>query len=130
MVQNKLSSLDKLGGLWIVKGDENISIATAGLINSMNDLSSLASEHNIEGQLYEGGGLEKIMFLIGGLRHRKFRSVNLGYQCSKKEEWGKLLEFLKNELLLREKLTLDNKTAKVMGLGLEKKDNKRKQGEK
>ena len=60
MLQNKLSSLDEIGGLWKIKGDENISIVIAGLINSMKDLSSLASEHNIEGQLYEGVDWRKL----------------------------------------------------------------------
>ena len=59
MLQNKLSSLNEIGGLRKIKGDENISIVIAGLINSMNDLSSLSSKHNIEDQLYEGGGYWK-----------------------------------------------------------------------
>ena len=54
-----------------------IIIRIAGLINAMSELSSLASEHNIEGQLYEGGGLVNITTLIGERRHRKFRAQNL-----------------------------------------------------
>ena len=65
------------------------------------------------------------MFLMGDFRHRKFRSENLCSQGSKKEEWEKLMGFLKQELLLREKVTLDIKTAKVKGLSFENKDNQR-----
>ena len=122
LLQNKLGDLDKIGGLWKVKGDEKISNTIAGLVNAMKDLSMLAAEHKIEGQLYEGGGLEKVLMLMGEQRHRKFRSQNLGPMLSKKEEWGKLLEFLHEELLLREKLVLDNKTAKLMGMCLNKDD--------
>ena len=122
LLQNKLSDLEKMGGLWKIRGDEKIGNAIAGLINAMTDLSLLAAEHKIEGQLYEGGGLEKIMVIMGEHRHRKFRSQDLGTMMSKKDEWAKLLEFLKEELLLREKLALDNKTAKLMGIGLSKND--------
>ena len=37
------TSLQKIGRPWKIKGDENISIDIAGLINSMNDLSSFVS---------------------------------------------------------------------------------------
>ena len=56
LLRNKLSTLDKIGGLYKVKGDEKLANVIAGLINTMKDLSALALEHNIEGQLYEGGG--------------------------------------------------------------------------
>ena len=89
------------------------------LRNAMKDLTAFASEHEIEGQLYEGGGLVKIMTLIEVYQHKKFTSQNLCASASKKEEWGKLLEFLKQELLLREKLILDYKTAQLMGFSFQ-----------
>ena len=114
LLQNKLGELDKIGGLWKIRGEEKIANALASLVNAMKDLSFLATEHNIEGQLYEGGGLEKVMILIGNYRHRQFRSQNLS-TVSKKAEWVNLLNFLKQELQLRERMVLDNKTAKLMG---------------
>ena len=36
------------------KGDQKIGNTIANLINLMKELSNLASEHGIEGQLYEG----------------------------------------------------------------------------
>ena len=45
--------LDTIGGIWKIKGEENITSANC-LINAMKDLTALA----FEGQLYEGGGLE------------------------------------------------------------------------
>ena len=123
---DQLGELDKIGGLWKVKGDGKISNAIANLVNAMSDLSALASEHKIEGQLYEGGGLEKILMLMGDHRHKKYRGQNLG--PSKKEEWEKLLKFLQEELVLRERLVLDNKTAKLMGMGVSNKDDNKKSG--
>ena len=116
LLQNKLGELDNLG-LWNVRGDEKIANALSVLLNAMKDLSSLATEHDIEGQLYEGGGLEKVMSLIGDQRHRKYRTQNLDPIVSKKDEWEKLLQFLKHEQHVREKVALDNKTAKLMGFG-------------
>ena len=109
LLQNKLSLLDKMGGLYLLKEDHKIGTAVARLCNSMQDLSKVAAEHDLEGQLYEGGGLEKVMSLIGESRHRKFRSENLSSVHSKKQEWQKLYEFLKKERILREKLALDHK---------------------
>ena len=120
LLQNKLSALDKVGGLWKIKGDEKIGNAIAGLINAMSDLSTLAAEHGIEGQLYEGGSLEKILTLIGEKRHRKFISQNLRPSGSKRDEWEKLLQFLKQELQVRERLCVNNKTVQLMGLNLNK----------
>ena len=93
-MQNKLSELESIGGLWTVKGHENLALHLAKLLNAMKDLSSLASEHKIEGQLYEGGGLEKVMMLIGHERHKAFRKENLDSDFEKKIEWEKLSLFL------------------------------------
>ena len=63
LLQNKLSSLDKMGGLYNARSDKKLGNVLTKLVNAMQDLSVLASEHDLEGQLYEGGGLEKIMCL-------------------------------------------------------------------
>ena len=118
LLQNKLAGLEKFGGLWKVKDDEGIKDILAKIVNTMIDLSSLATEHSIEGQLYEGGGLEKVFSLLGDRRHREFRSKNLDSSVGKKEEWEKLYAFLKKELNLRDKLVLDIKNARLMGIEL------------
>ena len=118
LLQNRLAKLDDVGGLWKAKGDEKIANTLASVINTMTELSALATEHSIEGQLYEGGGLEKVMSLLGENRHRKFRGQNLDMDSNKKVEWGKLLNFLEQELKLREKMVLDTKSARLMGIEL------------
>ena len=91
LLHNKLGELDKIGGLWKIKGDNKTAQAIAGLINIMKGLSILAVEHNLEGQLYEGGGLEKVLSLVGDGLHRKFRSQNMSKTISgKKDEWKQL----------------------------------------
>ena len=87
MLQNKLSALDKVGGLYAIKDSKKLGTTIVQLCNSMKDLGKLAMEHDLEGQLYEGGGLEKVMSLIGESRHRKFRSENLSVDLSKKQLW-------------------------------------------
>ena len=81
----------------------------------MKELEELAIEHIIERQLYEGGGLEKVFGVIGNSRRRKFRTENL-YMESKKTEWKELLKMLERELKIREKMVLDKKSAKIMGI--------------
>ena len=118
LLQNKLGELEKIGGLWKVKGDEKLALSLSRLLNTMKDLGNLAEEHNIEGQLYEGGGLEKVMMLMGNDRHKRFRIENLDTPQIKKLEWDKLSQFLQKELKLREKLVMDAKSAQLLGLQL------------
>ena len=114
LLQNKLGELEKLNCL-NSGGDEKIANGLAKLINAMKELQELATKHFIEGQLYEGGGLEKVFGLIGNSRRRKFRTENL-YAESKQNEWKELLKFLEKELKIRGKMVLDNKSAKIMGI--------------
>ena len=117
LLHNKLGELNKIGGLWKIKGDNKTAQAIAGLINIMKELSILAVEHDLEGQLYEGGGLEKVLSLIGDGLHRKFRSQNMSKTVlGKKDEWKLLMDFLTTELNLRERLVLDRKTSQLMGV--------------
>ena len=121
MLQNKLSLIDEIGKLYAIKGDkkeQKLGAALAKLCNSMQDLGKLAKQHDLEGQLYEGGGLEKVMSLIGETRHRRFRSENLNVSLSKKQEWQKLQEFLGKEQILTDRLVLDQKNAELMGFSL------------
>ena len=77
LLQTKMNSLDKLGNLDLVEGDEKLANALAKIINVMTELSTLAQRHNLEYKLYVGGGLEKVYKLIGNSRERKFLSKNL-----------------------------------------------------
>ena len=72
LLQNKISKLDKLESLEKIKNDEKLTTALAKIINIMAELKSLAEKHSLETKLYVGGGLEKILNLIGRDWERKF----------------------------------------------------------
>ena len=134
LLQRKMSSLDKLESLDKVKGDEKVSQALSKLINVMIDLADLAHKHNLECKLYIGGGLEKVLGLIGGPMERRFFSKTLEDDSSpstsevetEKRVWSNLLEFLKKELAVREKMTLVEKSRVSLGLSSKSKESKEK----
>ena len=86
-----------------MRANERTWDSLSKILNDMTDLEALAMEHRIENQVYEGGGLEKIMCLLREARHWKFRSQNLYSTGCKMYEWGKLFVFLKDALNLPEK---------------------------
>ena len=56
----------KLGGLVQCKNNlEKLLGVLTSLVNTMQDLSALAKNHDLEGQLYEGDGLKKVISLLG-----------------------------------------------------------------
>ena len=73
-----MALIDGFGSLSHIKGKEKLVQTLAGIVNVMRDLGTLAREHDIE-----GGGLEKLLFLIGETRHRKFRVETLGHPYTK-----------------------------------------------
>ena len=73
LLQNKLSALEKLGSLNKVRGDEKLIHAISELMNAMAELRELAAKYHLENNLYHGGGLEKVMYLIL-LEKQGFRS--------------------------------------------------------
>ena len=70
MLQNKLLSLDKFC-LEKNQNDEKIAFTISNLLNTMADLSRLAKEFKLEAELYHGGGVIKILDVIGNQRERK-----------------------------------------------------------
>ena len=48
-------------------------------MNALNDLSNLAKNHDLEGQLYEGAGLEKVFSLLSyDISDQKTSPLNSG----------------------------------------------------
>ena len=128
LLQNKISKLDDVECLEKIKGDEKIGVAVAKVINMMTELSDLASKHNLENKLYIGGGLEKLYIIIGSTRERKFleKNVDNSFMSSssgsdEKQEWNALMQYLKKELAVREKLTLVQKSKSSLMGSTEKK---------
>ena len=128
LLQNKISSLDKLDNLEKIKSDEKLGVALAKIINMMTELSTLASKYNLEYKLYVGGGMENVLNLVGETRERKFVSKNMKTNsnlsssnddsevCTEKLEWENLKAFLEEERSLREKMTLLKKSKDCLGV--------------
>ena len=55
-----------------MKDDEKITFTISSILNVMADLSKLALEYDLKGEIYYGGGLQKLLDLIGKYRERKF----------------------------------------------------------
>ena len=134
LLQNKISHLDKFERLDKLKGDEKIGSALAKIINMMTELSSLAHRYKLEYKLYVGGGLEKVLSLLGNDRERRFVRASLEKSvttasadppdpsaasseiCAEKGEWESLKTFLEKERALREKMTLLHKSKESLGM--------------
>ena len=114
LLQNKISSLDKFSGLEKLRDDEKIAFSLSSTLNIMTDLNKLAETYNLEGELYYGGGLHKMLELIGKSRERNFIKFTVKHNLSNKEKWLKLKEFLNEELLEREAFVLNEKTKKCL----------------
>ena len=131
LLQNKISHLDNFERLDKLKGDEKIGSALANIINMMIELTSLAQRYKLEYKLYVGGGLEKVLGLLGNERERRFVRCSLEKSasvsppvpstassevCAEKVEWESLIAFLEKERALRERMTLLKKSKESLGM--------------
>ena len=129
LLQNKIGGLEKIGSLDKVRGDEKLGNALAKILNAMTELSTLAMKYNLEYRLYVGGGLEKVLSLLGSEREKRFVKYSLDKPkepcksdpaeqelCSEKTEWNTLYDFLEKERALREKYALLQKSKEAFGI--------------
>ena len=138
MLQNKLSNLKEFSDLEKMKDDEKIAYSLSSLINVMADLKKLADKYNLEGELYYGGGIQKILEIMGKKRERKFiksiATIEIVDSEGKKSKlgaqgkWEKLVGFLNIELKEREAFTLNEKIKISMGLENKSKKDDKKDG--
>ena len=75
----------------------------------MTDLVKLAETYNLEGNLYYGGGLQKILRLIGDQRKRRFLKFISMDKPDDREKWAKLEIFLQDERDEREVYVVNEK---------------------
>ena len=85
LLQNKLGSLAKFSNLSKLQDDEKILLTLTNVLNTMDELSKLATENDLESDLYYGGGLEKVFELVGKFRERKFIRTTSELKLKKKE---------------------------------------------
>ena len=110
LLRNKMKEVEKVGPIWKGKDRSKKVQALSKLIFVMNDLQELAQKHQIENDLYHGGGFQKVYDVIGNVHRDKFiRACTEVTFKVKKEKWIKLVEFLKAELRVQEEILLVDK---------------------
>ena len=114
LLQNKIGSLSRLSNLDRLQDDEKISLSLSSILNTMEDLRKLAVEYDLEAELYYGGGLQRVLDLIGKQRERKFIKSTAREQLKNNQKWVRLVDFLKAELLEREAYILNEKSKKCL----------------
>ena len=143
LLQNKILKLDKIDNLGSIKSDEKLGTAISKIVNMMTDLSNLAEKHDLETKLYIGGGLERVLSLLGNVWEKKFLRKNieltrksqnlseglgdspvrvLNELSREKQVWNNLKVFLSNEATLCEQLALVQRTKDSLGIKVSKKD--------
>ena len=113
LLQNKLSSLNKMEALWKVDTDEKLVTAISSLLNRMTELSALAKKHDLENELYYGGGVEKVLSMMGPERKRKFIKKS-DTRLKGIKAWTKIKELLEKELAECEKVALFEKSEQLL----------------
>ena len=131
LLQSKIGALDKIGSLDKIKGDEKLANILSKILNAMCELSTLAQKYNLNYKLYAGGGLEKVLSLLGESREKLFIKDSLEKAkkepctsnspadqelCAEKKEWDNLKCFLEKERALREKYALIQKSKEALGI--------------
>ena len=86
------------------------------IITVMKDLAKLATDHNIEGMLYNGDGIDKVMKIIGENRVTRWLTKECAddgsedededFETKNKESWKSLIVFLEKELKITQKKAL------------------------
>ena len=110
LLQNKLSQVEKYGPIWKIRDNEKLIPVLSRLVNAMSELKGLAEKHSIGDVLYHPSNLGIIYDLIGVQRNRKFTSKNINIKMNSQETWDKLMDFLKGELRINERLVLNEKS--------------------
>ena len=95
LLRNKMKEVEKVGQIWKGRDKSKKVQALSKLVFVMTDLQELASKHDIENDLYHGGGIQRVYEVLGNVLRDKFIRNNTEVTLSKKEKWVKLLEFIK-----------------------------------
>ena len=87
----------------------------------MTELSSLAKKHCLENELFYGGGVEKVLSIMGEERKRRFVRKS-DVRLRGPQAWVKIKEMLEKELSECEKLALFEKTEQLFTIKAPKKN--------
>lgn len=104
LLRKKLREVEDLGQVWKCRDKSKLVQILSKLIFVMTDLQDLAKKHSIENDLYHGGGTQQVYEVLGNVHRDKFIRKYAGETLSKKEKWGKLIEFVRCESRVQEKI--------------------------
>ena len=110
LLNDKLLNVEKSLPLWKIKSDDKFIQIVTKLINEMKELCTLSEKHNIEEILFHPSNLTKVYDLIGRKRQLKVMEKHLDKKLTVQQEWLNIISFLEDELLLKEKLVLMEKS--------------------
>ena len=98
MLQKKLNELEAIGSLSKVRDAEKTKDALNKVVNTMEDLMRLSSDHGIEERLYHGDSIYTIYRIIGDYRTTKFIETNFDADLSGYDLWKALVSFLERDI--------------------------------
>ena len=111
LMSKKLGEFECETPLYKVKGDENIVESIVKMKNCMLVLSSLAEKHEIEQNLFHTSNIVKVFNLLGKKRQIDLTETFVASEMSDKEKWTEMINYLDNELKVKEQLILFEKSS-------------------
>ncbi|XP_066931129.1 uncharacterized protein [Clytia hemisphaerica] len=126
LLSNKLSKLNSID----LKHKDSIKIteSLSKVINVMRDLMHLASDHNIENELYYGDALTHLSNKLGQSRMMRWLTLTCESPREGKYKWKQMIEFLEKEIKVQQQVTVIQSNTKTSNSTNDKEKDKRKSG--
>ena len=94
----QLNKIKLMGGMNKIKSVESKRNFVQKMVNTIEDVCSLADDHDLTGELHYGNHLPKIVNMLERHIQDKWYRLVVDEKLSKPAKWPKLLEFLTDEL--------------------------------
>ena len=113
LVSRKLSEVKKLDPIKTRQDPAKTLRTITGLIKVLRDLISLATQHQLENQLYYGDCLDQVYQLLDDTRLDKWLATICEEEITEKQKWSNLIIFLEKDVkLLQQKELIKSSTNK------------------
>ena len=98
LLRNKMREVERVGHIWKAKDKSKKVQALSKLAFAMTNLQELALKHDIENDLYHGGGIPRVYEVIGNAYRDKFIRQTTEVSLTKIGKWANLFAFIRSEL--------------------------------
>ena len=106
LLLNKLKVIEKMGPIWKIRDNQKTVQVLTKLLFAMQELQRLAEKHELENELYYGGGIQKVYNVLGrGYRDKFIRKIH-ETKLTKKETLDNLMKFIAKEIAINEDICL------------------------